>query len=186
MKKTLLASVTISDPCWPGATPSDNDSQPPPPRTQAHEYLVQLSSSAEGHRRRPTGTEAETRAAAWIQDHLTGWGYVGAEPALHLHPERQPEALPERRRRAQGPESDKVILIGAHHDSTGGEGLGRCHRQRRRRRGPAGGRRGAQGSRPCPARCASSFGAEENGLNGSRALLPPASMAPPSPSCWPW
>lgn len=62
MKKTLLALVLPA--LLAGCNPSDNDSQPPAPAAQAHEFLVQLSSGAEGIGARPTGTEAETRAAA--------------------------------------------------------------------------------------------------------------------------
>ena len=36
---------------------------------------MQLSSGAEGIGARPHRHRAETRAAAWIQDHLAGWGY---------------------------------------------------------------------------------------------------------------
>ena len=64
MKKALLTLVIPS--LLAGCNTSDNDSQPPAPATQAYEYLVQLSSSAEGIGARPTGTEAETRAAAII------------------------------------------------------------------------------------------------------------------------
>ena len=102
MKKALL-TLAISA-LLAGCNPSDNDSQPPAPATQAYEYLVQLSSSAEGIGARPTGTEAETRAAAWIQDHLTGWGYEVQNQPLQLHPGRHRQNLPESGRRTQGSE----------------------------------------------------------------------------------
>ncbi|WP_270809204.1 lipoprotein [Aeromonas sp. QDB08] len=40
MKKTLLALVLPA--LLAGCNPSDNDSQPPAPAAQAHEFLVQL------------------------------------------------------------------------------------------------------------------------------------------------
>ena len=139
MKKALL-TLAISA-LLAGCNPSDNDSQPPAPATQAYEYLVQLSSSAEGIGARPTGTEAETRAAAWIQDHLTGWGYeVQNQPFTYTRSgtEKHSQNLVAE---LKG-QSDKVILIGAHYDSTG------------EKKGSEGatdngaGGRGAQGSNP--------------------------------------
>ena len=145
---------------------------------------MQLSSSAEGIGARPTGTEAETRAAAWIQDHLTGWGYeVQNQPFTYTrsgtekHSQNVVAEL-------KG-QSDKVILIGAHYDSTG------------EKKGSEGATDNGAGVaallavaealriRPCPTRCASPFGA---GRTASTAPgpMPPASMAPPSPNCWPW
>ena len=116
MKKALLTLVIPS--LLAGCNTSDNDSQPPAPATQAYEYLVQLGSSAEGIGARPTGTEAETRAAAWIQDHLTGWGYeVQNQPFSYTRggTDRTSQNLVAE---LKG-QSDKVILIGAHYDSTG-------------------------------------------------------------------
>ena len=169
MKKALLTLVIPS--LLAGCNTSDNDSQPPAPATQAYEYLVQLSSSAEGIGARPTGTEAETRAAAWIQDHLTGWGYeVQNQPFSYTRggTDRTSQNLVAE---LKG-QSDKVILIGAHYDSTG------------EKKGSEGATDNGAGvaallavaealkdqTLPYTVRFAF-FGAEENGLNGSRAYV---------------
>ena len=167
MKKALLTLVIPS--LLAGCNTSDNDSQPPAPATQAYEYLVQLGSSAEGIGARPTGTEAETRAAAWIQDHLTGWGYeVQNQPFTYTRSgtEKHSQNLVAE---LKG-QSDKVILIGAHYDSTG------------EKKGSEGATDNGAGvaallavaealkdqTLPYTVRFAF-FGAEENGLNGSKA-----------------
>ena len=167
MKKALL-TLAISA-LLAGCNPSDNDSQPPAPAAQAYEYLVQLSSSAEGIGARPTGTEAETRAAVWIQDHLTGWGYeVQNQPFTYTRSgtEKHSQNLVAE---LKG-QSDKVILIGAHYDSTG------------EKKGSEGATDNGAGvaallavaealkdqTLPYTVRFAF-FGAEENGLNGSKA-----------------
>ncbi|MCH7373382.1 M20/M25/M40 family metallo-hydrolase [Aeromonas sp. MR16] len=167
MKKTVLTLAIAT--LLAGCNPSDNDSQPPAPASQAYEYLVQLSSSAEGIGARPTGTEAETRAAAWIQDHLTGWGYeVQNQPFSYTKSgaSKQSQNLIAE---LKG-QSDKVILIGAHYDSTGDK------------KGSEGATDNGAGvaallavaealkdqTLPYTVRFAF-FGAEENGLNGSKA-----------------
>ena len=69
MKKALLTLVIPS--LLAGCNTSDNDSQPPAPATQAYEYLVQLSSSAEGigangrteHPQRELGSPIATSAS---------------------------------------------------------------------------------------------------------------------------
>lgn len=167
MKKTLLTLAIAT--LLAGCNPSDNDSQPPAPATQAYEYLVQLSSGAEGIGARPTGTEAETRAAAWIQDHLTGWGYeVQNQPFTYTRggaSKQSQNLIAELKGK-----SDKVILIGAHYDSTGDK------------KGSEGATDNGAGvaallavaealkdqTLPYTVRFAF-FGAEENGLNGSKA-----------------
>lgn len=167
MKKTLLALVLPA--LLAGCNPSDNDSQPPAPAAQAHEFLVQLSSGAEGIGARPTGTEAETRAAAWIQDHLAGWGYeVQNQPFTYTRggTERTSQNIVAE---LKG-QSDKVILIGAHYDSTGekkgsegatdnGAGVAALLAVAEALKGE---------TLPYTVRFAF-FGAEENGLNGSKA-----------------
>lgn len=167
MKKTVLTLAIAT--LLAGCNPSDNDSQPPAPATQAYEYLVQLSSGAEGIGARPTGTEAETRAAAWIQDHLTGWGYeVQNQPFTYTRSgasKNSQNIVAELKGK-----SDKVILIGAHYDSTGDK------------KGSEGATDNGAGvaallavaealkdqTLPYTVRFAF-FGAEENGLNGSKA-----------------
>ena len=167
MKKTLLALVLPA--LLAGCNPSDNDSQPPAPAAQAHEFLVQLSSGAEGIGARPTGTEAETRAAAWIQDHLAGWGYeVQNQPFTYTRggTDRTSQNIVAE---LKG-QSDKVILIGAHYDSTGekkgsegatdnGAGVAALLAVAEALKGE---------TLPYTVRFAF-FGAEENGLNGSKA-----------------
>lgn len=152
-----------------GCDTSTNDSQAPAAAEQAYEYLVQLSSTAEGIGARPTGTEAETRAAAWIQDHLTGWGYdVQRQPFTYTKSgasKNSQNLIAE----LKGT-SDKVILIGAHYDSTGdkkgsegatdnGAGVAALLAVAEALKGQ---------TLPYTVRFAF-FGAEENGLNGSKA-----------------
>ena len=167
MKKTLL-TLAISA-LLAGCNTSDNDSQPPAPATQAYEYLVQLSSSAEGIGARPTGTEAETRAAAWIQDHLTGWGYDVQKQPFTYTKSGASKASQNLVAELKG-QSDKVILIGAHYDSTGdkkgsegatdnGAGVAALLAVAEALKGQ---------TLPYTVRFAF-FGAEENGLNGSKA-----------------
>lgn len=167
MKHTALAFAITT--LLAGCDTSTNDSQAPTAAEQAYEYLVQLSSTAEGIGARPTGTEAETRAAAWIQDHLTGWGYdVQRQPFTYTKNGASKNAqnlIAE----LKGT-SDKVILIGAHYDSTGdkkgsegatdnGAGVAALLAVAEALKGQ---------TLPYTVRFAF-FGAEENGLNGSKA-----------------
>ncbi len=167
MKYTALAFAITA--LLAGCNTSTNDSQAPAAAEQAYEYLVQLSSTAEGIGARPTGTEAETRAAAWIQDHLTGWGYdVQRQPFTYTKNgagKNSQNLIAELKGK-----SDKVILIGAHYDSTGdkkgsegatdnGAGVAALLAVAEELKGQ---------TLPYTVRFAF-FGAEENGLNGSKA-----------------
>lgn len=167
MKKTILTLAVAT--LLAGCNPSDNDSQPPAPAAQAYEYLVQLSSSAEGIGARPTGTEAETRAAAWIQDHLSGWGYEVQSLPFSYTKSGASKSSQNLIAELKG-QSDKVILIGAHYDSTGekkgsegatdnGAGVAALLAVAEALKGQ---------TLPYTVRFAF-FGAEENGLNGSKA-----------------
>lgn len=167
MKKALLTLAIAT--LLAGCNPSDNDSQPPAPATQAYDYLVQLSSTAEGIGARPTGTEAETRAAAWIQDHLTGWGYE-VQNRPFTYPRGGASKQSQNILAELKGQSDKVILIGAHYDSTGekkgsegatdnGAGVAALLAVAEALKGQ---------TLPYTVRFAF-FGAEENGLNGSKA-----------------
>ena len=115
MKHTALAFAITT--LLAGCDTSTNDSQAPTAAEQAYEYLVQLSSTAEGIGARPTGTEAETRAAAWIQDHLAGWGYdVQRQPFTYTKSgasKNSQNLIAELKGK-----SDKVILIGASHSTS--------------------------------------------------------------------
>ncbi len=146
MKHTALAFAITA--LLAGCNTSSNDSQAPSAAEQAYEYLVQLSSTAEGIGARPTGSEAETRAAAWIQDHLAGWGYEVQRQPFTYTQSGTSKASQNLVAELKG-KSDKVILIGAHYDSTGDkQGSEGGHRQRCRGRSPLGGRRSAQGADP--------------------------------------
>ena len=116
MKHTALAFAITA--LLAGCNTSSNDSQAPSAAEQAYEYLVQLSSTAEGIGARPTGSEAETRAAAWIQDHLAGWGYEVQNQPFTYTKSGASKTSQNLVAELKG-KSDKVILFGAHYDSTG-------------------------------------------------------------------
>lgn len=167
MKHTALAFAITA--LLAGCNTSSNDSQAPSAAEQAYEYLVQLSSTAEGIGARPTGSEAETRAAAWIQDHLAGWGYEVQRQPFTYTQSGTSKASQNLVAELKG-KSDKVILIGAHYDSTGdkqgsegatdnGAGVAALLAVAEALKGQ---------TLPYTVRFAF-FGAEENGLNGSKA-----------------
>ncbi|WAG11858.1 M28 family metallopeptidase [Aeromonas dhakensis] len=167
MKHTALAFAITA--LLAGCNTSSNDSQAPSAAEQAYEYLVQLSSTAEGIGARPTGSEAETRAAAWIQDHLAGWGYEVQRQPFTYTQSGTSKASQNLIAELKG-KSDKVILIGAHYDSTGdkqgsegatdnGAGVAALLAVAEALKGQ---------TLPYTVRFAF-FGAEENGLNGSKA-----------------
>ncbi|MFQ2348877.1 MULTISPECIES: M28 family metallopeptidase [Aeromonas] len=167
MKHTALALAITA--LLAGCNTSSNDSQAPSAAEQAYEYLVQLSSTAEGIGARPTGSEAETRAAAWIQDHLAGWGYEVQRQPFTYTQSGTSKASQNLVAELKG-KSDKVILIGAHYDSTGdkqgsegatdnGAGVAALLAVAEALKGQ---------TLPYTVRFAF-FGAEENNLNGSKA-----------------
>ena len=172
MNKTLIALSLAA--LLTGCNTSSNESEAPSaatPAEQAFEYLTQLSSSAEGIGARPTGTEAETRAASWIQDHLTGWGYDVQNQTFSYTKSGVSKTSQNLIAELKG-QSDKVILIGAHYDSTGdkhgsegatdnGAGVAALLAVAEALKG-----------QPLPHTVRFAFfGAEENGLNGAKAYV---------------
>jgi Zn-dependent M28 family amino/carboxypeptidase len=172
MNKTLVALSLAA--LLAGCNTSSNESEAPAaptPAEQAFEYLTQLSSSAEGIGARPTGSAAETRAADWIQDHLTGWGYEVERQSFSYQRRGEEKSSQNLIAELKG-ESDNVILIGAHYDSTGeelgsegatdnGAGVAALLAVAEALKGQ---------TLPYTVRFAF-FGAEENGLNGAKAYV---------------
>ena len=172
MKKTLVALCLTA--LLAGCNTSSNESQAPAaptPAEQAFEYLTQLSSSAEGIGARPTGSVAETRAADWIQDKLGGWGYEVTRQPFSYQRRGEEKASQNLVAEIKG-QSDRVILLGAHYDSTGedegsegatdnGAGVAALLAVAEALQGQ---------SLPHTVRFAF-FGAEENGLNGAKAYV---------------
>lgn len=170
MRKTLVALCLSA--LLAGCNTSSNESQAPiapTPAEQALEYLTQLGSSAEGIGARPTGSAAETRAADWIQDKLGGWGYEVTRQPFSYQRRGEDKSSQNLIAELKG-QSDRVILLGAHYDSTGedegsegatdnGAGVAALLAVAEALQGQ---------SLPHTVRF-TFFGAEENGLNGSKA-----------------
>ncbi|GAA4498696.1 M28 family metallopeptidase [Pseudaeromonas paramecii] len=86
--------------------------------SKAFDYLVELSDGSVGIGARATGTEAETRTAEWIQDKLTGWGY-SPELQAFSYTRRGTEMSSQNVVVTLPGQSDQVVVLGAHYDSTG-------------------------------------------------------------------
>ncbi|MCD8547250.1 MAG: M20/M25/M40 family metallo-hydrolase [Aeromonadaceae bacterium] len=85
---------------------------------KAFDYLVELSDGSVGIGARATGTEGETRAAQWIQDQLTGWGY-SPEVQAFTYTRRGSQMSSQNVVVTLPGQSEQVIVLGAHYDSTG-------------------------------------------------------------------
>ncbi|MEW7867256.1 M28 family metallopeptidase [Aeromonas diversa] len=170
MNKTALALLLST--LLLGCNQSTNDSQPPAPGVKAYDYLIELSSGSQGIGARLTGSEGEKRAANWLADKLTGWGYdVTRQPFTYqdkkgatMNSENLSVVIPGK--------SDRIIVVGAHYDSTGvskgsegatdnGAGVTALLAAAEALKGQ---------TLPYTVRVLF-FGAEENGLNGSKAYV---------------
>lgn len=87
--------------------------------SKAYDYLVELSDGSVGIGARAAGTEEETRAAAWIQDKLTGWGYTPEVQPFTFYDKDDNEQTSQNLVVTLPGQSDQVIVLGAHYDSTG-------------------------------------------------------------------
>lgn len=152
---------------------ADRAVEAPDAGVKAYTYLADLQSLGA----RPSSSPAETKAADWMADKLQGWGYeVTRQPFTYTPdtPDDEPEAPPAPELTSQNVavtlpgESADTIIVGAHYDTKG---------------------EGSQGATDNGAGVAALlalaealdgttlpytvrlvfFGAEENGLNGSKA-----------------
>lgn len=144
-----------------------------PAGAKAYEYLTEL----QGIGARPSSSPGETRAADWMADKLGSWGYeVTRQPFTYTPDRPDPDGPPPPELASQNiavtlpGESADTIVVGAHYD-TKGEGS----------QGATDNGAGvsallalaeALDDKPLPYTVQLVFfGAEENGLNGSKAYL---------------
>ncbi|SIR51588.1 Peptidase family M28 [Aeromonas sp. RU39B] len=142
------------------------------PGERAFHYMAELSSPSEGIGARPTTTEAESRTAEWLSNRLTSWGY----PVRQLpfdYTDKAGAAQHSRNIEITLPgKSSQIIVVGAHYDSKGAEkgSLGTTDNAS----GVAALLASAEALRgetlPYTVRMVF-FGAEENGVNGSKAYV---------------
>ncbi len=116
MKKRLVWILVCA--ALAGCNEKNEQATTPAAGSKAYGYLEEISLGASGIGARPTGTEAETRAANWIVDKLTGWGYTPqlipftyTRKAQQMQSQNVEVVLPG--------QSDEMLIIGAHYDSTG-------------------------------------------------------------------
>lgn len=189
MTKTLFAltlAVLLLGGCQTATKDDAKESAPrssaaaPAPGVKAYEYLTELEKIGP----RPSSAEGETKAANWISDTLTSFGYQVDRTSFTYRPdtEDEPEAddvdLTSQNLSVTVPgKSDSIIVVGAHYDSKGqdkgsegatdnGSGVAALLAVAEALRGKI---------LPDTVKLVF-FGAEENGLNGSKAYveaLPP-------------
>lgn len=142
---------------------------------KAYAYLTELEKMGP----RPSSAEGETKAADWINDTLTGFGYQVDRQSFTYRPDTEDETeaadvdLTSQNLSVTVPgKSDSVIVVGAHYDSKGQD------------KGSEGATDNGSGvaallalaealhgkTLPDTVRLVF-FGAEENGLNGSKAYV---------------
>lgn len=147
----------------------------PDPGAKAYEYLTELQTIGA----RPSSSPAETKAADWMADKLTAWGYdVTRQPFTYTpeKPEDEPEAPPPPELKSENlavslpGESDDVLVVGAHYDTKGEGSQGATDNGAGVSALLALAEALKDTKLPYTVRLVF-FGAEENGLNGSKAYL---------------
>ena len=166
----LLISVLVAGGC---STAAKNNAGQPAPGALAYEYLTEL----EGIGARPSSSPAEAKAADWIAGKLSSWGYAVARQPFSYQKEVDKEhhqdagvvTLESQNVSATIPGgTDRTIVVGAHYDTKGegsqgatdnGAGVTALLALAEALHGQ---------SLPYTVKVVF-FGAEENGLNGSKA-----------------